>query len=113
MARVIRSPRAKRDIIEVLEYTKERWGKAQGREYGELIKEALVAIANDPQRGKSRDDVRSGILAYHISQRGRPARHVLFYRIGTTGTVEIVRLLHDAMDFEQHLPVAVAASLSG
>lgn len=104
MARVIRSPRAKRDIVEVLEYTMERWGKAQAREYGELIKQALVAIATDPQRGMPRDDVRRGVLAYHISQRGRPARHIVFYRIGTTGTVEIVRLLHDAMDFERHLP---------
>lgn len=104
MARLIRSPRAKRDIVEVLEYTKERWGKAQAREYGELIREALVAIADDPRRGKSRDDVRPGVLAHHIKQRGRPARHIIFYRIGPTGTVEVVRVLHDAMDFEQHLP---------
>jgi toxin ParE1/3/4 len=104
MARVIRSPRSKRDIIEVLKYTRERWGAAQAREYAELIKEALVAIASDPQCGKSRNEVRPGILAHHISQRGRPARHILFYRINATGTVEIVRLLHDAMAFEQHLP---------
>jgi toxin ParE1/3/4 len=103
MARLIRSPRAKRDIIEALEYTKERWGTAQARAYGELIREALVAIADDPCRGKPRDDVRPGIFAYHIAQRGRSARHILFYRVGATGTVEIVRLLHDAMDFGRHL----------
>src|ERR1017187_6571379 len=104
MARVIRSPRAKRDIVEVLEYTKERWGMAQAREYGELIREALVAIAEDPKRGKSRGDVRPGVFGYHIKQRGRPARHIIFYRIGPTGTVELVRVLHDALDFVQHLP---------
>jgi plasmid stabilization system protein ParE len=37
VARVIRSPRAKRDIVEVIEYTKERCGKAQARAYGQLI----------------------------------------------------------------------------
>jgi len=52
MARVIRSPAAKRDIIDVIKYTKERWGTAQAREYARLIEEALVAIASDPQRGK-------------------------------------------------------------
>jgi toxin ParE1/3/4 len=104
MARVIRSPRSKRDMVEVLEYTRERWGAAQALEYAELIEEALVAIASDPQRGRSRNDVRTGILAHHISQRGRPARHILFYRINAKGTVEIIRLLHDAMDFGQHLP---------
>jgi toxin ParE1/3/4 len=104
MARLLRSPQAKRDITEVLQYTKERWGNAQARAYGELIKEALVAIANDPERGRARDDVRPGIVALHINQRGRPARHILFYRIGTTGRVEILRLVHDAMDVELHLP---------
>jgi toxin ParE1/3/4 len=103
MARLIRSPRAKRDIVEVLEYTKSRWGLDQARAYGELIREALVAVVNDPSCGRNRDDVRPGILAYHISQRGRPARHIVFYRIGAGGAVEIVRLLHDAMDFERHL----------
>lgn len=104
MTRVIRSPRAKRDIVEVLRYTKERWGAAQAREYAALITEALVAISHDSQCGGSRDGVRQGILAYHIRQRGRPARHILFYRMSAAGIVEIVRFLHDTMDFERHLP---------
>lgn len=103
MARVIRSPAAKRDIIDVIKYTKERWGTAQAREYARLIEEALVAIASDPQRGKSRDDIRPGIIARHIAQRGRSARHILFYRMNAKGTVEIIRFLHDAMDFERHI----------
>ena len=104
MARVIRSPRAKQDIVEVIEYTKARWGKAQARAYGQLIKDALAVIARDPQRGKSRSVARPDILALHIRQPGRPARHVLFYRIGATGTVEVVRFLYDAMDFDRYLP---------
>jgi toxin ParE1/3/4 len=104
MARLIRSPRAKRDILEILAYSKELWGSEQVRAYGELIKEALATIAEDPQRGRSREDVRPGILAYHIGQRGRPARHIVFYRIAARGAVQIVRVLHDAMDFERHLP---------
>jgi toxin ParE1/3/4 len=104
MARVIRSPRAKRDMVEVLLRTNERWGIDQARAYAELIQDALVAIAKDPRCGKARDDIRPGVRALHIGQRGRPARHVLFYRINAKGTVEVVRFLHDAMDFRQHLP---------
>jgi plasmid stabilization system protein ParE len=33
MMRVIRSAQANRDMIEVLAYTKQRWGVAQAREY--------------------------------------------------------------------------------
>ena len=104
MTRVIRSPAAKRDIIEVIRYTKERWGAEQARKYASLIEEALVTIARDPQRGKSREDIRAGVPVYHIAQRGRPARHILFYRINVQGIVEIIRFLHDAMDFERHIP---------
>ncbi|HEU4410579.1 MAG TPA: type II toxin-antitoxin system RelE/ParE family toxin [Polyangiaceae bacterium] len=106
MARVVYSPRAKRDITEVLEYTRERWGKEQAREYGELIRAALRAVAATPRRGKPRPALGPGLFAYHIGQPGRPARHVLFYRVGADATdaVEIVRLLHDAMDFGRHLP---------
>jgi toxin ParE1/3/4 len=103
MARIVRSPRAKHDIVEVLRFTKERWGINQAREYSALIREALLAVAADPARGKARDDILAGIFAHHISQRGRPARHILFYRIRSTGTVEIIRLLHDTMDFARHM----------
>lgn len=103
MARVIRSPQAKRDIVGILAYTKRRWGSAQAHTYGELMREALVAIADDPTCGSLREDIRPGILGHHVGQHGR-ARHIIFYRIGPTGLVEIVRVLHDAMDFERHVP---------
>src|SRR5450432_3731831 len=69
MARVLRSPRAKRDIIDVLEYTRDRWGKDQARAYRDLIREALRAISADPGRGNVRG-TRPGILSYHIKQPG-------------------------------------------
>src|SRR3954452_12075590 len=37
LMRVIRSPQASRDIIDVLRYTKERWGIHQAREYRGLL----------------------------------------------------------------------------
>jgi plasmid stabilization system protein ParE len=103
MLRVIRSARATRDILEVLAYTKQRWGVAQARAYRSLLRDAIEAIAKDPSSGKPRDDIRPGIRGLHIAQRGRPARHILFYRLGP-GTVEIVRFLYDAMDFGRHFP---------
>jgi toxin ParE1/3/4 len=104
MARVVRSPRAKQDIAEVLRYTKERWGQAQARKYRELIREALKAIAADPDCGSQRFTARRDVRGYHIKQPGQNARHILFYRFGRSGAVEIIRLLHDSMDFDRHLP---------
>lgn len=103
MARVVRSPLAKSDIVDVIAFTKRRWGAEQARAYGSLINEALVALATDPHRGKARDDIRPGLLAHHIRQPGRPARHIVFYVIADGSVVRIIRLLHDAMDFALHL----------
>jgi toxin ParE1/3/4 len=104
MARIVRSARAKLDILDVLRFTRERWGINQAREYSALIREALATIGADPSCGKRRDDLLPGIFAHYISQRGRPARHIVFYRMRSQGTVEIIRLLHDAMDFARHIP---------
>ncbi len=103
MARVIRSSQAIRDVIEIIEYTRARWGDATARDYLVLIERALQTIARDPRRGTPRDDVRPGILVYAVRQRGRRARHVLIYRLAGADTVEIARVLHDAMDFDQHV----------
>lgn len=104
MARVVRSPRAKQDIADVLRYTKDRWGQGQARKYRELIRAALKAIAADPECGTQRFTVRPDVWGYHIKQPDQNARHIVFYRIARSGTVEIVRLLHDSMDFGRHLP---------
>ena len=104
MALVTRSPRAKQDIKEVLEYTREKWGNAKAWEYSELILEALEIIATDPNRERPKSAARAGVLGYHIKQPGRNARHIIFYRIDANGTVQVIRFLHDSMDFDQHLP---------
>ncbi len=103
MSRLIRSPRSKRDVREVIAFTLERWGESQARVYGQLIKAALDAVAADPSRGRSLKG-RPDILAFPIRRGGQPARHALFYRIQADGTVVVLRLLHDAMDVAQHLP---------
>ena len=103
MVRIVRSSRAKADITGVLRYTKERWGEAKAREYRELIRDALNAIADDPTSGKLRVEARPGVLSYHIKQPAKNARHVIFYRVASDGVIELIRVLHDSMDFERHL----------
>jgi toxin ParE1/3/4 len=88
----------------VLLFTKERWGAAQARVYRDLIRDALRAIAANPEIGTQRFTVRSDIRGYHIRRPGQNARHILFYRISPRGAVEIIRMLHDSMDFDRHLP---------
>lgn len=103
MAKLRIARRAWADIDDVTTYTQERFGVSKRLEYEDLIEEALRAIAEDPSRGSPRSSARPGTLAYHIGQPGRRARHVLFYRVEAEGIVEVIRFLHDSMDFDRHL----------
>ncbi len=98
------SRQAWNDLLEVKAYTRERFGHDQMERYEDLIAQALEAIAADPMRGRERPELQPGVRSRHISQRGRRASHLFFYRLGSDGMVEIIRFLHDSMDFARHLP---------
>ena len=63
---------------------------------------------------RARPELAQGMRTYHLSfsrQRARgqgsilrKPRHFLVYRLRGDTHIEIVRVLHDAMDLERHLP---------
>jgi toxin ParE1/3/4 len=91
MSRYVVSPRASADLEDIWDYTAERWGAAQAEEYS-----AIETVADDPRKGRSCDEVREGYRKYGAGS------HVLFYRSVKAG-IDILRILHGRMDFEQHL----------
>ena len=102
--RVRISRQAWNDLLDVKAHTLERYGFAQLEEYESLVEQALETIARNPEAGQQRPELLSGVRSCHIGRRGRHARHLFFYRVGTDGTIEIIRFLHDAMDFVRHFP---------
>jgi toxin ParE1/3/4 len=52
---------------------------------------------------KMRDDLSSGVRSLHIARAGHKGRHVVIFRILDEETIEILRLLHDSMDFSKHI----------
>lgn len=99
---------ARQDIEDILAASAERFGDRQARRYARLIADAI----EDCARGRAgpllrhRDEVRPGLASLHLARRGRPARHVLFLRLDASAeppTIDIVRVLHDAMDPRRHL----------
>lgn len=51
---------------------------------------------NSPSVGKTRDEIDAGLRSHPVR------RHVIFYREQKT-IIEIVRVLHNAMDPDRHL----------
>lgn len=94
--RVIISPKARRDLIDIGRYTEKQWGNTQRKKYLAQLKARFEKLAQHPSLGRRRDELPEAPLGYH------EGRHVIFYR-PLADDIEIVRVLHDSMDFSRHL----------
>jgi toxin ParE1/3/4 len=110
------TPPADEDIIDILAWSAEQFGPSVQERYARLIDAAIRDVADDPERpgSRARPELAQGMRTYHLSfsrQRARgqgsiirKPRHFLVYRLRGDTHIEIVRVLHDAMDLERHLP---------
>ena len=104
---------AQTDLDDILEWTARAFGTAGRKRYEVLIQTALTDLLCDPGRigVRQRNDVGTDICAYHLStsrkraktaiQVGKP-RHLVFFRVQGK-VIQILRLLHDSMDFTRHV----------
>lgn len=107
------SHQARTDIADTLRFTQVRLGESIKDRYQDLLQTTFHCIAEQPTLpgSKLRDELAPGLRSLHLSLNvlemtdGRmiSPRHVVFYRAGTDQTVEILRVLHDAMEVAQHL----------
>jgi len=95
--RYVLSPRAKSDIEEIWRYTENHWGADQAERYIREISRYIDIIAAHPTSGRPCPEVRTGYYKY------RTGSHFLFYRVTSDG-IDVVRILHERMDFGRHLP---------
>jgi toxin ParE1/3/4 len=94
---------------EILHWTADQFGAEQARSYAETISAALNELAAGPAvvGAKRRDDILKGIFTLHVARKGRKGRHFVMFRVGRVpghNVIEVLRLLHDAMDLQRHLP---------
>jgi toxin ParE1/3/4 len=98
------SDAAEADYDEILLWTARSFGAMQAVAYGELPASALARLEHGPDiiGARRRDDIASGLRIMHIGGRGR---HLILYRVGDTKepTIEVLRVLHDAMDLPLHV----------
>jgi toxin ParE1/3/4 len=95
MSRYVLSPRARADLDDIWVHTVRRWGTKQAEDYIRLVQNAIETVAEEPRRGRACDEVRKGYRQYPAGS------HVLFYRRVDAG-IDIIRILHNRMDFERH-----------
>jgi toxin ParE1/3/4 len=99
---------AERDFEGIVAWTIEHFGVAQALVYAETLSNALEALGENPMLAEAqhRDTILKGLRSLHIARRGRKGRHFILFRIaeGGANVVEVLRVLHDAMDLQRHLP---------
>ena len=91
------SRQAVNDLNDIWTYTFHKWSKEQADRYYRLIIDEIEFIADHFMLGKAVDEVRKGYRVTKIKS------HLIFYRQGENGTVEIVRILHQRMDIKRRL----------
>jgi toxin ParE1/3/4 len=118
MPRYVLSPAAQRDIESILAWTHEQFGASARLRYEALLVQPILDVAEDAERAGSqkRPEITPESRTYHLyhsrnrveatAGRVRHPRHLLLYRVCGDGQIEIGRVLHDSMDFSQHLPEA-------
>ena len=90
------TPAALADLRSIRTYTLEHWGSAQETAYLERMWEKFESILADAAPYRFRPDLFPGC---QVASEGK---HVILFRVNKS-TLQIVRVLHGAMDFKRHL----------
>lgn len=107
--RLVLAEAAKVDILAIVRATRAQFGPMQVPRYRALIAEARSRLKDDPNLGHHREGLPPEARIFHIGQRGRPASHFFLYWVNVTeNRIEVLRVLHDAMDIPRYWPVGGA-----
>ncbi len=87
---------AENDLEQIWLYSFHEWGLEQADRYIRLMIGRFSWLAENPQLGKRRDDVKSGYYSFP------EGRHVIFYTITESG-IDIIGIPHQRMDIISHL----------
>ncbi len=86
------------DLLSIFRYTLETWGEEQLQIYLGLLETARDVISANPfcPGSRSREDLAIGCRIF------RAGKHDLVYRV-KEDHIEIARILHESMDFENQV----------
>ncbi len=85
------------DLRSIGAYTLDRWGPVQEQQYLDLLWDKFETIIREPSKFRFREELFPGC---QIAAEGK---HVILFRI-RKDVLQIVRVLHGAMDFQRHIP---------
>ncbi len=97
MNRFTVSPAARSDLRRIWLYTAENWSTQQADRYVTLVESAFQRIASGQVQGRNADAFKRGYLRLTVES------HFVFYRPHASGSIEIMRVLHQRMNLPERL----------
>ncbi|HSZ08643.1 MAG TPA: type II toxin-antitoxin system RelE/ParE family toxin [Steroidobacteraceae bacterium] len=100
---------AESDYQSIIVWTLKEFGDLQARTYADTLSAALVALTAGPTAvgAQERSEIGKGVFTLHVARDGHKGRHFVLFRVGPgkhQRHIEVLRLLHDAMDLARHIP---------
>jgi toxin ParE1/3/4 len=105
------SATAEADIEAILDYSLDLHGEDAAIRYAKLLEVSIASLCNDPSQSGVNLTL-DELSKFHISMCKKEShvdgiivsdpRHLIFFRVADS-TLEVVRVLHESMDFERHL----------
>ena len=96
MSRYSLTRAAERDLEGIWRYSAANWSPAQADQYITRLWQGIELLAAAPGRGRPCPEIKAGYARHRVGS------HVIFYRSTPVG-VEVVRILHQRMDFHRHV----------
>ena len=87
---------ASADMRGIAHYTRKRWGDEQTTAHGSNLRDQIKSLREFPLRFPEFDGKYDGMRQMHCGH------HMVFYLV-TDDAIEIIRVLHEAMDFSERL----------
>lgn len=97
MAKCYFTQKAVEDLSDIWNYTLQEWSETQADQYYHELISACNLLAKRPKLGQNSDLIRMELFRYHVG------RHFIFFHKVSKSDIEIIRILHDSMDFRKHL----------
>jgi toxin ParE1/3/4 len=91
------TPLAREDLKNIGRYTQREWGVTQRDLYLGAFATVFDALCDGTAVVHTRDEIRENLRACLCN------KHVIFFHYAETGDVQVLRILHERMDFARHL----------
>lgn len=91
------SERAYSDLTEIWNYSATHWSESQADGYFRQIIKACQRLCAGELSGRSFGSVVPGVSGLKVG------RHIIFYRLADMGGIEVLRILHEMMDWQSHI----------